>query len=173
MAVGRQWIGLIVLLVAVASVIPPAAVVAQEQASMPASDVARVRDFVEAVSSMLSKMKDLGIDVTRAEELLARAREALDSGDLGRARSLALLALVTAGSRAREQVGTPRPVAAGVLMEIATLKRVAKALGALDLVSKLEDAEALLSKGLVNETVKLVKEVREAIRESQVELGKL
>ncbi|MEM1882946.1 MAG: hypothetical protein QXY43_07205, partial [Sulfolobales archaeon] len=79
MAVGRQWIGLIVLLVAVASVIPPAAVVAQEQASIPASDVARVRDFVEAVSSMLSKMKDLGIDVTKAEELLARAREALDS----------------------------------------------------------------------------------------------
>ncbi|MEM1935989.1 MAG: hypothetical protein QXD14_04625 [Sulfolobales archaeon] len=173
MAVGRQWIGLIVLLVAVASVIPPAAVVAQEQASTPASDVARVREFVEAVSSMLSKMKDLGIDVTKAEELLARAREALESGDLSRARSLALLALVTAGSRAREQVGTPRPVAAGVLMEIATLKRVAEALGALDLVSKLEDAEVFLSKGLVNETVKLVKEVREAIRESQVELGKL
>ncbi|MCX8185332.1 MAG: hypothetical protein RMI56_03765 [Sulfolobales archaeon] len=149
-----------------ASSIPPA-MIATAQVEPVAEGRARVREFLEAVSTTIAKIKEMGVDVSRAEELLTQARDALERGDLGRARSLALLALVSAGSRIREVSGAPRPIAAGILMEVAALKGVVKELGDSELELKIREAEKLLSRGLVNESVKVLKEIREAIKLKQ------
>ncbi len=173
MASHGRWVGLLLLaIVAVSGVQPAIVALAQTPPSPRAADAEAVRELVDAVASVVARLKDLGVDVSKAEELLARARQALDAGDLGRARSLALLALVAAGSAAREALGAPRPVAAGLLMEIAALRRIVESLGVEELRAKLEEAEEYLSRGLVNETARILSEVRGEVRRAQAELAK-
>ncbi|MCS7099900.1 MAG: hypothetical protein RMH84_05025 [Sulfolobales archaeon] len=163
----RVFYLLLVTVVALSSI--PPAVVAIAQAE---SADGRARELLEAVSATVARLREMGVNVSKAEELLARAREALEGGDVGRARSLALLALVAAGSKARETLATLRPVAAGVLVEVAALKKLVKELGYAELELRIREAEELYSKGLVNESVKVLREIREAIRFAQEKLRK-
>lgn len=155
---------ILALLVALSAVVPAAV------ATQPGQDqVARskVEGLINAVSSMLENFKKLGINVSKAESLLSEARNALNRGDLGKARELAVQALIEAGSKARE-VRPPAPVAAGVVMELGTLKNIVQSLTDEEtkqkLLGNLSKAEEALSRGSVNETVKIIKEVREELR---------
>ncbi len=173
MALRSRWMGVLLLAIVVASSIPPAVVAAAQvqPSSRAVGDTEAVRELIEAVADVVARLKEAGVDVSRAEELLVQARQALDAGDIGRARSLALLALIAAGSAARETLGAPRPVAAGLLMEIATLKRLVAELGIEELKAKLEEAEEYFSRGLVNETARILGEVRRELRRLQAELS--
>lgn len=163
----RYGTSLILALLVALSAVVPATIVAAAQPGQDQVARSKVEGLINAISSMLENLRKLGIDVSKAESLLSEARNALNQGDLGRARELALQALIEAGSKARE-VRPPTPVAAGVAMELETLKKLVQSLtdeeAKQKLLEELQKAEEALSRGSVNETVKIIKEVREELR---------
>jgi len=164
----KYGISIVLALVVALSAAIPAALAAQPGQDQ--TTKSKVEDLINTVSSILENLRKLGINVSKAESLLNDARNALSRGDIGKARELAVQALVEAGSRARE-VRPPAPVAAGVAMELGALKSVVQSLSdeglKQRLLANLTKAEEALSRGSVNETVKIVKEVREELRKQQ------
>jgi len=130
---------------------------------------AEVGEMLDAVSYAVSRLSALGFDVSRAQELLARAREALEVGDLARARSLALQSLVVAGSSVRATVRSPAPV--GLVLEASLLRSLAKDLGLQEVLEVVEEAERSLARGDVGSAARALEEARRAIRVAQAKVA--
>jgi hypothetical protein len=132
---------------------------------------AEVEELLEAVSYAVGRLSALGFDVSRAAELLGRARGALEAGDLVGARSLAIQSLLAAGSSVRASAGSPQPV--GLVLEASLLKSVATSLGLGGVVERVSEAESLLARGDVAGAARALEEARRATRAAQLELARL
>lgn len=130
---------------------------------------AEVEELLDAVSYTISRLSTLGFDVSKALELLSRAREALEVGDLGRARSLALQSLVTAGSSVRATVRSPAPV--GLVLEASLLRSLAEDLGLQEVLEVVGEAERSLARGDVDGAARALGEARRVIRAAQAEVA--
>ena len=131
---------------------------------------AEVEEILDAVSYTVGRLSTLGFDVSRAQELLARAREALEAGDLGRARSLALQALATAGSSVRASVRSPAPV--GLVLEASLLRSLAEDLELQEVLEVVGKAEESLARGDVAGAARALEEARRAVRVAQAEVAR-
>jgi len=123
---------------------------------------AEVGELLDAVSYAVSRLSALGFDVSRAQELLARAREALEAGDLGRARSLALQSLIAAGSSVKASVRSPVPL--GLALEASLLRSLAEDLGIREALELVGEAEGSLARGDVASAARALEGARRAIR---------
>jgi len=141
---------------------------ASPQATSPGR--AEVGELLDAVSYAIDRLGSLGFDISKARELLGRAREALEVGDLGRARSLAIQSLVAAGSSVRASVRSPVPV--GLVLEASLLRSLAEDLGLQEVLEVVEEAERSLARGDVASAARALEEARRAIRAAQAEVAR-
>jgi len=130
---------------------------------------AEVGELLDAVSYAVSRLSALGFDVSGAQELLARAREALEAGDLARARSLALQSLIAAGSSVRASVRSPVPL--GLALEASLLRSLAEGLGVREALELVGEAEGSLARGDVGSAARALEGARMAIRVAQARVA--
>jgi hypothetical protein len=153
------------------AVVAASAVLTYSATQVPTPGRAEVEELLEAVSYAVGRLSALGFDVSRAAELLGRARGALEAGDPARARSLAIQSLLAAGSSVRASAGSPQPV--GLVLEASLLKSVATSLGLGGVVERVSEAESLLARGDVAGAARALEEARGAARAAQLELARL